>query len=45
MSNFPALAGEQVTERDAKVCATRGHATHTIDGKDTGICPRCGDHK
>ena len=42
---FPALTGDVVTERHARICRERGHATHTVDGVDSGICPRCGDVK
>lgn len=31
-----------VTQGDADYCRDHGHAFHTIDGVDTGICPRCG---
>lgn len=40
---YPALNGEIVTKRHARICREQGHATHTVDGVDTGICPRCGD--
>lgn len=42
-AQFPALVGGVVTERHARVCRERGHARHTVDGTDTGLCPRCGD--
>ena len=42
MSKFPALEGDVVTEAHARICRERGHAFHTIDGVDTGCCPRCG---
>jgi hypothetical protein len=45
MNNFAALNGQVVTQRIANICADKGHATHTVDGVDTGICPRCGDVK
>jgi NADH pyrophosphatase NudC (nudix superfamily) len=41
--DMPALNGRGVTEAHARICAARGHATHTRDGVDTGVCPRCGD--
>lgn len=43
MTDFPALNNEPVTERHARICREQGHATHTVDGVDTGVCPRCGD--
>jgi len=43
MIGFPALTGDVVTEAHARVCAERGHATHTVDGVDQGYCPRCGE--
>lgn len=42
---FPALVHGVVTERHARICREQGHATHTVDGVDTGLCPRCGDVK
>lgn len=42
INDFPALDGRPVTEGHAKVCAAQGHAHHTVDGADTGVCPRCG---
>lgn len=42
-SMFPALNGGVVTERHARICREQGHASHSVDGKDTGVCPRCGD--
>lgn len=44
-ARYPALNGGVVTERHARICRERGHALWTLDGKDTGICPRCGDVK
>lgn len=41
-SDYPALTGDPVTERHARTCRESGHATHTVDGVDTGTCPRCG---
>lgn len=43
MTDFPALNHEPVTERHSRICREKGHATHKVDGKDTGICPRCGE--
>lgn len=42
-TDFPALAGRVVTDAHARICAEYGHATHTVDGRDTGSCPRCGE--
>jgi hypothetical protein len=42
-SRFPALVHGVVTERHANICRTQGHARHSVDGVDTGSCPRCGD--
>jgi hypothetical protein len=42
---MPALTGDVVTERHTAVCRTRGHATHTVNGVDSGACPRCGATK
>lgn len=44
-NDFPALNHEPVTERHSRICREKGHATHTVDGKETGICPRCGEVK
>lgn len=44
-NRFPALHGETVTEAHAKTCQEQGHATHTVDGVPSAICPRCGDHR
>lgn len=41
--SFPAANGEVVTEKHAKICADKGHAKHTVDGTDSGVCPRCGE--
>lgn len=43
MSDFPALNGEVVQERHARICRENGHATHTVNGVVSLICPRCGD--
>lgn len=42
-NRFPALNGEPVTEAHARTCREQGHATHTVDGVDSGTCPRCGE--
>jgi hypothetical protein len=42
-ADFPALNGQPVTERVARICRLRGHATHTVNGCASGTCPRCGD--
>lgn len=42
-SRYPALYGEPVTEAHVNACAEHGHATHKINGKDVGRCPRCGE--
>jgi hypothetical protein len=41
-TDFPALDGRAVTEAHDRICAERGHARHTRNGKDSGLCPRCG---
>jgi predicted RNA-binding Zn-ribbon protein involved in translation (DUF1610 family) len=41
--SMAAAQGEPVTQRHADYCAEHGHATHTVDGAETGVCPRCGD--
>jgi hypothetical protein len=43
MLDYPATEGRTVTEAHARICAERGHATWTVDGTDTGRCPRCGE--
>jgi hypothetical protein len=40
---YPALTGAVVTEAHARICAERGHATHLVNGIDSGVCPRCGE--
>jgi hypothetical protein len=40
--DFPALDGRPVTEAHARVCREQGHAAHTVNGRPTGVCPRCG---
>lgn len=44
-NDFPALEGRTVTQGHADVCATRGHATHTVAGVAQSECPRCGEHR
>ena len=43
-TEFPFLNGETVTERIARICQEKGHATYSINGQVTGICPRCGEN-
>lgn len=43
--DYPAINGGVVTEGHARYCLEHGHATHTVNGEDTGICPRCGESK
>lgn len=43
MNEFPALNGQTVTERHARICRTSGHAVHNVDGQTSETCPRCGD--
>jgi len=43
MHTYAAVSGQVVTEAHVKACAAEGHKTHTVDGVDTGICPRCGE--
>lgn len=43
--DYPALDGRPVTEAHARRCYEYEHATHKVDGKDTGVCPRCGEVK
>jgi hypothetical protein len=40
---MPALNGQTVTEFHARICREQGHATHTVDGRTSGTCPRCGE--
>lgn len=42
-NDFPAVTGRTVTERHARICRENGHATHTVNGADSGLCPRCGE--
>jgi len=43
--DFAALIsnGNGVTQAHADYCAANGHAKHTQNGLDTGVCPRCGE--
>jgi hypothetical protein len=41
--DFPVVDGRPVTEAHVKICADRGHATHVVNGVDSGFCPRCGE--
>ena len=43
--DFPAVNGRPVTQAHANLCETRGHATHTVNGVDSDLCPRCGADK
>lgn len=40
--DMAAAKGQIVCQGHADYCAEHGHATHTVNGKDTGRCPRCG---
>lgn len=40
---YSALNGDVITERHVRCCRKYGHATHTVDGVASPICPRCGD--
>lgn len=42
-AKFPALTGDVVTERHARACRENGHATHTVNGVASTLCPRCGE--
>lgn len=41
--DYPVPGRRPVTTTHARVCAERGHATWTEDGRDIGVCPRCGE--
>lgn len=41
--DYPAANGQPVTERHARLCREQGHAPHLVDGRDTGVCARCGE--
>lgn len=43
VSDFPAMFGDVVTERHARLCREEGHKTWERDGVDVGSCPRCGE--
>lgn len=43
MFDYPALNGDPVTERHARICREVGHATYVVDGVKQDVCPRCGD--
>lgn len=43
--SYPVVTGEVVTQAHADYCKSNGHATHTINGKPSTICPRCGETK
>lgn len=43
ITDYPAAEGRPVTDAHARMCAERGHATWTRDGRDSGTCPRCGE--
>lgn len=43
MGTMPAINNEPVTTAHVMTCLLHGHAIHTVDGVDTGICPRCGE--
>ena len=38
-----AAHGTTVTQAHTDYCAAHGHAAWTRDGRDTGVCARCGD--
>ena len=44
-TEFPAITGGIVCQGHTDYCSEHGHATHTVDGVDTGRCPRCGELK
>lgn len=39
--DYTALETGWATQGAADYCTANGHATHRVDGVDTGICPRC----
>jgi hypothetical protein len=41
--SMAAAQGEPVTQAHTDKCARDGHARWTRDGRDTGVCARCGD--
>ena len=42
-TDYPLLRDAHPTEAHARYYRENGHATYKIDGRDTGICPRCGE--
>lgn len=42
-TDYAALNGSTVTQAHTNYCKSNGHAMHTIDGADQGVCPRCGE--
>lgn len=40
--DFPALTGHVITQRHTNYCEAFGHASHSIGGRTTLTCPRCG---
>lgn len=43
--DHPAVNGRPVTEAHAQYCRDNGHASHTVDGITSPVCPRCGDRR
>lgn len=41
--DFPAVEGNVVTERHARICRESGHVAYVVDGVDQGSCARCGE--
>jgi hypothetical protein len=41
--SMAAAQGEPVTQAHTDKCARDGHAHWTRDGRDVGVCARCGD--
>lgn len=41
--DYPAYDGRTVTQAHSNICASKGHAYLTIDGKPSEMCPRCGE--
>lgn len=42
-NDYPAITGDTVTERHARICRESGHAIWIRDGIPAPFCPRCGD--
>jgi hypothetical protein len=42
LADFPIVTGRPVTQGHADLCEAKGHARWTVNGRDQGICPRCG---